>query len=459
MPLEDRSAAADKKVEDVDSAAGLNGNANCYRDQRMISPEIRDQILSIDELGTFPQTLSEILRVCDSPDATTYDLSRIILKDPPTAARLMRIANSELYGRCGQVTTVHESVVLLGFRSVKSLVLSTAIHSVFDDEGTSPAFDLRRFWQHCVETAGIAQLLASRIGHQPQEEAFVAGLLHDLGLLIMARAFGSQYGAFVAAATPDDDWCAAERRLFGIDHQQAAELLFAKWGLPDAFVEAAAHHHDSILAEDGPRYGKLTLIVALADTIGHQGIESRPSVSRAQLEEKHHLMAVLGVRSSDLENVDRWVAENLSALAAHMDIPVESPVTILARANRELYRISSQMEALFMNSPSAKKDEFARQILDAICATYSHYINNATTTIMGHSELVEVAIRKGQYLDPEGKLIESMKMIERAVCSISAVLHEMKQLREYDVVSYHDRAKILDIEDKVKRRVAAMLRR
>lgn len=418
----------------------------------MVDQKTRDKILQVKDLYTLPQTLVEVLRVTDSPQTSAQDLSRIILRDGPITARVLRMANSAFYGRAGSVNTVHQAIVLLGFRSIKSLVLSTALFDVFGNKDTGCAYDLTGFWQHSLETAGIAQLLAGRIGYQPQEEAFVAGLLHDLGLLIMSRAFGDEYRQVVSAASSVEDWCASERERFGIDHPEAAAILFAEWGLPEQLVQAVGQHHDPPLGAQGPNLDRLALLVSLADRVGHLGVEPHGPVSRLQIELKHRIVGVLGLRPADLSMVDRWVSENFSAIAVHLDIQVGSPVEILTHANQRLYELYQETERALLESPGGDRDKLAKEIIDAVCGTFSHHINNATTTIMGNAELVELAVRRGLLSDPDARLVEAMKLIENAVFTISAVLTEMKLLNRLDVVSYHDRAQILNIEERVKRR-------
>ncbi|MEW5701205.1 MAG: HDOD domain-containing protein [Candidatus Zixiibacteriota bacterium] len=417
---------------------------------------MRSKILGVRELYTLPQTLVEVLRVTDSPQTSAHDLSRIILRDAPITARLLRMANSVMYGQQGRVNTVHQAVVLLGFRAVKSLVLSTAVYDLFADRNENPPFDFNQFWQYSLETAGISQLLAGRIGYQPQEEAFVAGLLHDIGLLVMARACPEEYRQFLAGADAAKGWCEAEGEFFGIDHAEAGAALFRDWGLPQPLIDAVARHHEYPLQVSGPNADRLTLLVALSDRVAHQGIWPRATLTRAMVEEKHRIVSTLGLRPLDLSLVDRWVSENLTAIASHLDIEVGSPTEILARANQRLYELHQETEALLLESAGTSRDELTSEILEAVCATFSHYINNASTSIMGHAELVQMAIARGVLADPDGRLADSMRMVEDAVVSISAVLTEMKQLTRFDVVSYHDRAQILNIEDKVKRRVETL---
>ncbi len=420
----------------------------------MATAEARAKILSVSELYTLPQTLVEVLRIADAPQSSAYDLSQIILRDAPVTARLLKMANSAMYGRSGQVKTVHQAVVLLGFRSVKSVVLSTSVYDVFGKNTESPPVDLTQFWLHSLECATTAQLLAAKIGHQPQEEAFVAGLLHDIGILLMGRAFGSEYGDFLADEEQGEDWLETESEQFGVDHREAGALLFAEWSLPEKLIEVIAQHHDALESPTNDEFDTLTLIVSLADRISHHSIEPVHPPTTARIAQKHQVIEKLGLNPIDLSSVEAWVSNNLSSVAKHLEIEIGPPSEIVAKANQRLHELYLEMEHLVLSTASNQKDEMARELLDAVCATFSHHINNAATTIMGHSELVELSVSRGNVPDADGSLGTSMKSIQDAVAVISAVLAELKSLAYYDLVSYHDRAKILDIDEQVKLRLS-----
>ena len=420
----------------------------------MATAEARAKILSVSELYTLPQTLVEVLRIADCPQSSAYDLSQIILRDAPITARLLKMANSAMYGRSGQVKTVHQAVVLLGFRSVKSVVLSTSVYDVFGKDKDSAPLDLTQFWLHSLECATTAQLLAAKIGHQPQEEAFVAGLLHDLGILLMGRAFGGDYGQFLAEENCGEDWLDAESERFGVDHREAGALLFTSWSLPEKLIEVIAQHHDALESPTPERFDTLTLLVALSDRTSHHRIEPSCTLSAARIAQKHRVLEKLGLSALDLSSVESWIADNLTSVAKHLDIEIGSPAEIVAKANQRLHELYLEMEQLVLSTASTQRDEMARELLDAVCATFSHHINNASTTIMGHSELVELAVSRGYVPDADGTVCASMKSIQDAVAVISAVLAELKSLAYYDLVSYHDRAKILDIDEQVKLRLA-----
>jgi putative nucleotidyltransferase with HDIG domain len=420
----------------------------------MATNEARAKILSVSELYTLPQTLVEVLRIAESPQSSAHDLSQIILRDAPVTARLLRMANSAMYGRSGQVKTVHQAVVLLGFRSVKSVVLSTAVYDVFNTDDAHAPVDLQQFWLHSLECATTAQLLAAKIHHQPQEEAFVAGLLHDLGILLMGRAFGDDYRDFLRADPPKEGWTQGEQDRFGIDHTEAGALVFSEWSMPENLIEVVARHHDALTCGDQDELDTLTLLVGLADRISHHSIEPSPALSAGQIAAKHKVVEKLGLNAVDLSSVDSWVTENLTAVAAHLEIEIGSPSEIVMQANQRLYELYTETEQLVLSTAKDQKETMARELLDAICATFSHHINNASTTIMGHSELVELAINRGKVPDADGTISSSMKSIQDAVAVISAVLAELKSLAYYDVVPYHDRAQILNIDDKVKNRLS-----
>ncbi len=420
----------------------------------MADQSVRDKILSIHDFYTLPQTLVEVLRVTESPETSAHELSRIILRDAPITARLLHMANSALYGRAGKVNTVQQAVVLLGFRAVKSVVLSTSVYDIFSKQADSAGLNLEEFWRHSLECASTSQLFAAKIGYQPQEEAFVAGLLHDMGLLLMSRAFGGEYTAFAARAPFDEDWDTTEQNEFGIGHSEAGAIFFQSWGLPPHLVAVVGHHHDVVTGDAGGSAERLTLLVTLADRIAHHGVERRSSLTRIEIEEKHRILQALGLDPIELKTVDTWVADNLAAIAGYLDIEIGSPLEILTQANQRLHDLFREMEALVINTPAESKEQIARQLLDAIFATFAHHINNATTTILGHAQLVEMAVKRGKLTDPDGRLADSMETIQNAVAVISAVLSELKTMSSFEIVPYHDRANILAIDDRLKERLS-----
>jgi len=426
------------------------------KDQNILQARLR----SAWKLYTLPQTLAEILKATGDEHSSTEDLTRVILRDPALTARLLKLANSVIYGQARKVMTVNQAIVLLGFRAVKSLALSTAVYDVFSTHSDFSEKQLKVFWRHCLETATFAQLLASRINYPVQEEAFVAGLLHDIGLVILSNVFGKEYRHILRDPLRHGGITDAEDQRLGINHADAAAFLFADWGMPDALVDAIRHHHIVGEEEDLEKADKLALLVALADRMGKHPLEPSPATDGRIVEEKHRLANYLNLKSDDLKNVDTWVATNLSTIAGYLEMDIGSPVEVLCDANETLFELYLEVEGLLLHRRDAirrevdnEKSRVAAEVLRVVSATFSHYINNATTTIMGHAQLIEMALQKNQLQDHENRLAGAMRTIQNSVINITAVLDELKAMPVYRVIDYHERSKILDVEESIRRRI------
>lgn len=426
--------------------------------------EIQDRLRSAWKLYSLPQTLAEVIRITDDDGSCPDDLASIVLRDPPLTARLLRLANSAVYGRTHQVTTVNQAVVLLGFRAVKSLTLSTSVYDVFSDDSRFSVEDLKQFWGHSLEIALYAQLFASRIDYPVPEEAFVAGLIHDLGMVVLGKMLPDSYSRLVTADRKQDEISKVEENYLGINHAEAAALLFTDWGLPEVLVEAVRHHHRVrrvALEDDTPR---LTLLVEMADMMSRHHLVPPPTADAQTVGKRRAIAERLGLSVDDLKEVDAWVTANLSVVAQHLEVDIGSPVEVLCNANDRLFELYLDVEGLVLNRQEAvrreienEKQVFASEVLRVVAATFAHYINNATTTIMGHSQLVEMALQQTPIGEAGERITQAMKTIQNSVLNITAVLDELKESPVYKVVSYHERCKILDVDKEIKRRIADLV--
>jgi HD-like signal output (HDOD) protein len=145
-------------------------------------PDIFAKILSDHkELTSLPQTLAEVLRVTREEDSSTQELAKVLMRDPAMTAKVLRIANSPYYGAGRSISTVTQAVVTLGMRTVTALTLSSSVYKLVGDWKT--AIDRTRFWRHSLEVAIGSRMIYEALGKKQSEEAFVAGLLHDIGIL------------------------------------------------------------------------------------------------------------------------------------------------------------------------------------------------------------------------------------------------------------------------------------
>jgi HD-like signal output (HDOD) protein len=419
----------------------------------MTARSARERVQKFIEFVPLPQVAVESLRVAPSESAGSQ-MARLLVPHEETTTHVLRLCNGAFRTPSQPIRNVAEAVERLGLTAIQSLVLGASVRDAFKPIGPACGLDIGQFWRHSLQTALTAQMLAERVGSEPAQEAFAAGLIHDVGLLLMSSIYGEGYRTFLQSEPPSDDWVPHEHDRFGTDHAEAGSIWCQMHGIPDRIEESVRRHHDRGLATHTPAPGEqLLLVVALADRMSQLGIEPHVGLSRRRVESKNRLLIALGLHPVDLTFASCSAIESLHEISTILGIDAGSELDILRDANRRLRESYQELEQLLIESPLHSREELIRQVLDAICATFSHYINNATTTIMGHSELVEMAVRRGTLVDPDGRLVESMRMIENAVVNISAVLTEMKLLGKFEVVPYHDRAQILNIDEKVRRRV------
>lgn len=198
--------------------------------------------VKLDNLPPLPVLATEILNSFNDPEMDVDTLARHITNDQVLAARALRIANSPFYGLSGKVSGVSDAIVILGFRAVRSLVLSAAmVDSVNRISGGQN--NPRIFWRHSIATALFARGLARNIGESP-DSAFTAGLLHDMGRIVLEACFPEAYRqVYLWLEINDQPLRDAEMAVLNIDHTQAGELLARKWGLPEAIADAIGRHH------------------------------------------------------------------------------------------------------------------------------------------------------------------------------------------------------------------------
>lgn len=199
------------------------------------------------ELAPQPTTAELVLRVAEDPNADGHRLARVIETDPALAARVLRLANSAYYGASRKVASVQHAVVMLGFPTVRALALSAALGVLDEAHDPGPL----GFWPHALSTAAAASVIAKRLAHNTAD-AFTAGLLHDVGAMLLYRRNPRAFAATQMAGdgTRITDILLAELSTFGTTHTQAGAAALDAWGLPGAVVEAVATHHGA----DEPRH-------------------------------------------------------------------------------------------------------------------------------------------------------------------------------------------------------------
>jgi HD-like signal output (HDOD) protein len=169
-----------------------------------------------------------------------------LLMDPALAARILKVVNSAFYRRQREVASPQAAIRLLGVDSIRNIALAASLHRLFRGRRTIPGFDPGDVWSHCVAVGTAARVLAVRTGTVSPEEAMLAGLLHDLGVIVAMQAWLPEFTVVVQrAALPNaPSFLELERQEIGATHEDFGGALCDAWHFPPSFVLACQHHHD-----------------------------------------------------------------------------------------------------------------------------------------------------------------------------------------------------------------------
>lgn len=424
----------------------------------MTEEDVFERIRSGSELSSLPQVLAEVIRVANREDSDAREIETVISKDPSLTARLLRMANSPFYGGVRKVSSVKQAVVTLGSRAVVALALSTGLYGMFDASET--VVDRIHFWRHSLETAIASREIAHLCGYQPVEEAFVAGLVHDLGLLMLEAINPTDFKRLWEQVNHCRDLLGKEREILGTSHARVGQMLMEQWGLPVNIVEAVATHHGGYPAGPAPSLNPLGRIVALANIISKFRVYQRKSLEVEDVEAIETLSQSLKIDPPTLAVIQEHTLNVLIEESRFLEIEIGSVKELLEDANRLIFKQYLLVEEILRDNRKMQEEisrietrKAALESLKSLTATLSHYINNASSTIMSRAQLVQRAISAGTLSDSEQVAGQSMELILQSVRTISLVLDELKRLGQFDTTHYLNETAMLNIEDRLKKQI------
>ena len=214
--------------------------------QELLRNEVLLKLVSgMQTLPSLPTLYREVMQELQSPDASIEKIGQIISKDLGMLTKMLQVVNSPFYGLPRRISSATQAVALLGLETIKSLVLSMKVFSQFESSAQT-FFSLDILWNHGMITGRYARMIAKGQGTETRdmEDAFIAGLLHDVGLLVLATNVPDQYTETLALMNQGRAESEAERQVLGATHAEVGGYLLGTWGLSDPIVEAVAFHHD-----------------------------------------------------------------------------------------------------------------------------------------------------------------------------------------------------------------------
>ena len=276
---------------------------------------ILDQISTLNNLPTLPHILLRLIKACNQSEGNLKEISQIIEKDPSLSSKILRLANSAYYGLPGRIRKMQNAVTLLGTTTIKNVAISTSIYEAFKI-GENGLFNLKRYWWHSLRTAILARRLAEKVGYEAPDEAFLTGLVHDIGRLVLWLNFKKQYhGLLELYGTRPDLLLAGEMRL-GATHCEVGAWLLEKWNLPSFMVDAALYHHEPI--------GRIRNALPLVQIIYVANALSRDPTD-TQDEPERLPQDIFGLPESHTQSLISGADEELAEVAKSFEIEIEPP--------------------------------------------------------------------------------------------------------------------------------------
>jgi putative nucleotidyltransferase with HDIG domain len=203
-------------------------------------------LAAVGDIATLPEVTIKIIEIVEDPKSTARDLHDVIKSDPALSVKVLKVVNSAFYGLPGQVASVDRAIILLGLSAVKNIAIAASIARLFKGKRISEHFSATDLWRHSVATAVSARAIAKCSPHPVMtDEVFVAGLIHDVGMLIERQAFPDRFAAVInRCAAGDCDFLDCEREIIGADHQAFGVGITTKWKFPRHLRAAVGFHHN-----------------------------------------------------------------------------------------------------------------------------------------------------------------------------------------------------------------------
>lgn len=222
-------------------------------------------VSKVNDMKVLPEIVNKIIALTDDPDSTVQDMEKAILKDSVLTTKILRLANSAYYGYARNISTISRAAVLLGFQAIKSLALASTVRTFLTDELKGYSLEKDDLWTQSQTCAIASRFIAKEIKYSNPEEAYIAGLLRDIGKTILNQHMEKEYAEVLSKIEVDNlSFLDAEREVLGFNHAEIGEKVAEKWNLPKALVDAIGHHHTPEQSNINPL---LVSIVHIADAI------------------------------------------------------------------------------------------------------------------------------------------------------------------------------------------------
>jgi HD-like signal output (HDOD) protein len=283
---------------------------------QQLQERVRKLVDRVQGLPTLPSMLNSINQMILNPRTSAKEVAQVISSDPSLTAKVLRVVNSSFYGFPNRITTITHGIVILGFNTIKSIVFSSTIFDVFRHSARPGDFDRSEFWKHSIGCGAAAKAIGRRLNYPMLEELFIAGLLHDVGKIVMDQFLPDKFAEVLSLVRSQDILIAeAEIQLLGVTHADIGAWLFEKWNLSRGLIETTRCHHNPALAGENQKFAEiihLSDILVRAVRFGNGGDARIPRISEAARKS-------LAIRDGDFDELLNETAAEIQKATIFLD--------------------------------------------------------------------------------------------------------------------------------------------
>jgi HD-like signal output (HDOD) protein len=403
----------------------------------------------IANLPILPQSFWSLVKLYQEKQLDCRKLKLLLFEDVCLCIKALSVINST-EDRKRPFTSLDQALESLDLEHFLIRSLSSPLYNW----NSETSVWINQFSQRSLITALACRFMGEEKGYPDLEELYLCGLLHDSGILFLKTNFPEEYNLVLEKKKNGERLSKIEKEFLATDHLEFGEETIKSWSFPKN-LKKVIESHEVDLQEDSETTEQVSGIVSVAEKISEilfaeaepravddlfRSWESSLKLPSGFFNRIHpRLVDEIKARAGQYQNAPEDLAETL--LLAHSIM--SGLYHTCEEKTREKFRGLTRK-----NEEERKKAEL--ESLKVILATFSHYINNATTSIMGRSQLIDIAIKKGEIKDENGKIANSMKIIQQGVENITAVLNGLKKLDSFRTVRYHERSNIIDLRDKIE---------
>lgn len=269
--------------------------------------------------------MATITRLMQDPRTSAEELGRAIGSDPSLVSKVLKLVNSAFYGFPGRISTVSQAIVILGFSTIRNVVLTTSVLKAFGRKGNN-GFDMEAFWEHSLLTGAIARSLAVEQDANFIEETFIAGLLHDMGRIVLSQKLSGEFEKVIRLK--EETGCLqiqAEQAVLGLTHSDIGAWLARKWNLPIPFIEVMRLHHNPMEAHVNghitqPDATNLIYLVHAADALSKNLKDGKPALDVAASKIHVSVRAALKIQENGWERFQARTEEEIGKARSFLEM-------------------------------------------------------------------------------------------------------------------------------------------